>query len=124
MLRPVLNSYILSILYIEATHASNENVCVFVVLLITIEPEDALQVICATGGRVDIFGRYHITRHQRKSVFDFTLCRPARVPAERNGLQSISGSVIVGLYLKKYNPKYTFLLHILKNPCILLLAVA
>ena len=92
MLRPVLNSYILSILYIEATHASNENVCVFVVLLITIEPENALQVICA--------------------------------PVERNGLQSISGSVIVGLYLKKYNPKYTFLLHILKNPCILLLAVA
>ena len=98
MLRPVLNSYILSILYIEATHASNENVCVFAVLLITIEPEDALQVICATGVRVDIFGRHHITRHQRKSVFDFTLCRPARVPVEHNGLQSISGSVIVGLY--------------------------
>ena len=66
MLRPVLNSYILSILYIEATHASNENVCVFAVLLITIEPEDALQVICA--------------------------------PVERNGLQSISGSVIIRLY--------------------------
>ena len=66
MLRPVLNSYILSILYIEATHASNENVCVFVVLLITIEPEDALQVICS--------------------------------PVDRNGLQSISGSVLIRLY--------------------------
>ena len=96
----------------------------FVVLLITIEPEDALQVICATGVRVDISVKHYITRHQRKSVFDFTLCRPARVPAEHNRLQRTSGAVIIGMYSKKYNPKHTFLLHILKNPCILLLAVA
>lgn len=39
-------------------------------------------------------------------------------------MKSIFSAVHAGLYSKKYNIDYTFLLHIRENPCILLFAVA